>query len=234
MSCLCREIAGPNAKLSEVCIGNWWVFQNLDVPERQAIGEKALRKAYRVGDVVFRQGQSAELMFLIKAGRVKLSKITEDGMEMTLDIRQAGDFLGENMLNDQAEFPVSAVCLEDTLICGFTKGGFEDLVTKHPKIGLQVIKNLSARIDWLTSRVGSMSLSSLEQRLYQVLVQVAKEHGRKQGQSLILPMPFTHEDLSFLVGAHRVSITRAIKELKKNGRLLQEGKTLILPLLEVA
>lgn len=234
MSCLCRQIAGPHAKLSEICIGHWWVFENLGELELRALAEKALRKKYRAGEAVFRQGQSAELMFLIKGGRVKLSKFTEDGSEMTLDIRKSGDFLGENMLNDQAEFPVSAVCLEDTLICGFTKNGFEDLVTKHPKIGLQVIKNLSARIDWLTSRVGSMSLSNLEQRLYQVLVQVAKEHGQKQGHNLILPMPFTHEDLSFLVGAHRVSITRAMKELKSSGRLIQEGKTLILPLLEVA
>jgi CRP/FNR family transcriptional regulator, cyclic AMP receptor protein len=42
-------------------------------------------------------------------------------------------------------------------------------------------------------------------------------------------LPFTHEELSFLVGAHRVSITRAMKELKESGKVIQEGKRIILP-----
>ena len=42
--------------------------------------------------------------------------------------------------------------------------------------------------------------------------------------------PITHEDLSFLVGAHRVSITRAMKSLRESGKILREGRTLILPL----
>ncbi|MCF8107840.1 MAG: helix-turn-helix domain-containing protein [Desulfohalobiaceae bacterium] len=41
--------------------------------------------------------------------------------------------------------------------------------------------------------------------------------------------PLTHEDLGFLVGAHRVSITRAMKELKQSGRIVSQGKTMLLP-----
>ena len=40
--------------------------------------------------------------------------------------------------------------------------------------------------------------------------------------------PMTHEDLSFLVGAHRVSITRAMKALKSSGRITQQGKTMVI------
>jgi CRP/FNR family transcriptional regulator len=167
-------------------------------------------------------------MFLIKAGRVKLSKFTEDGDEITLDIRKAGDFLGESMLLEDTEYPLTAVCLEDTLICGFTKQDFEKLVLDYPSIGLQVIKNLSKRIDWLTSRVGSLSFSTLEDLLYNVLVQVAREHGSRSQKGYAIQFPLTHEELGFLVGAHRVSITRAMKALKKSGKIIKEGKTLIL------
>lgn len=84
---------------------------------------------------------------------------------------------------------------------------FEKLVLDHPSIGLQVIKNLSRRIDWLTSRVGSLSLTNLEDRLYSVLVNVAQEHGVKSPKGFVIQFPPTHEELGFLVGAHRVSIT---------------------------
>ena len=188
----------------------------------------ALRRIYQKGQEVFSQGKKADKMFLIKAGRVKLSKLSETGDEFTLDIRKGGDFLGENMLLEDTLYPLTAICLEDTLVCGFEKAGFEKLVLENPNIGLQVIKNLSKRIDWLTSRVGSLSLSNLEDRLYNVLVNVAKEHGIKGHKGYIIQFPLTHEELSFLVGAHRVSITRAMKALRESGKIIQEGRTLIL------
>ena len=123
------------------------------------------KKAISTGGSYFHAGAAPREMFLIKAGRVKLTKVTEDGEEMTLDIRRGGDFIGENMLNEEVDYPVTAVCVEDTLTCGFSKAKFEQLILERPTIGLQVIKNLSRRIDSLTSRIGDMSMTSLEERL---------------------------------------------------------------------
>ncbi len=229
MGCLCEGIIGKEIELSSYCIGNLWVFENLRHEELVAIAQRAMRKVHERGEFIFLQGDRADSMFLIKAGRVKLSKTTEDGAEITLDIRKAGDFLGENMLSEEIDYPVTARCMEKSLICGFTKDSFEKMVLDYPNIGLQVIRNLSARIASLTNRVGSMSLSNLEDRLHRVLVNVAREHGSRGSMGFSIQFPLTHEDLSFLVGAHRVSITRAMKNLKKSGKIIQQGKILTLP-----
>jgi len=220
MGCVCEELVGKDLALSPTCIGHLWIFENLLPEELDALSKAALRKKYERGRAIFSQGEPANQMFLIKAGRVKF----------TLDIRKAGDFLGENMLGEDMDYPVTAWCMEDTLFCGFSKEGFEKLVLECPNIGLQVIKNLSNRISWLTSRVGSMSVTNLEERLYGVLTNVAREHGTKSQKGFIIQFPLTHEDLSFLVGAHRVSITKAMKDLRESGRIIQEGRILILPL----
>ena len=123
MGCLCEEIAGKEIELSSNCIGNLWVFQNLRPEELAAIAQRAMRKVHERGDSIFIQGNKADAMFLIKAGRVKL-KVTEDGAEITLDIRKAGEFLGENMLSEEVDYPVTATCMEKTLTCGFTKASF--------------------------------------------------------------------------------------------------------------
>jgi CRP-like cAMP-binding protein len=229
MGCLCERL-GKGMEVHPACIGHVWVFENLSTADLVALTEAAIKKQYRRSGIIFSQGQRAAEMFLIKAGRVKLSKVTEDGEEMTLDIRRAGDFIGENMLNEEASYPVTAVCVEDTLTCGFTKKKFEQLVLDRPTIGLQVIKNLSKRIDSLTSRIGNMSMTNLEERLYKVLVNVAREHGVQSTVGMKILFPLTHEDLSFLVGAHRVSITRAIKALKESGKVIQDGRHLVVQL----
>lgn len=224
----CEKLTEELSLNKEACIKRLWLFQNLEPSDLEALGLHVSTERYSPGQLIFKQGDPANRMFIIKFGRIRLWKATDNGNEITLDIRQSGDVLGESMFNRDGIIPVNATCLERTATCGFTKDGFEQLVLSNPNIGLQVIKNLSLRIDWLTSRVGDMSYSNLEERLYRILVTVAQEHGRKSEQGIILPMPLTHEDLSFLVGAHRVSITRAMKELQNSGQVIREGKYLII------
>jgi CRP/FNR family transcriptional regulator len=234
MACRCEEIAGKDIALSPTCIGHLWIFQNLEPAEVEALSREALRKRSVRNQSLFLQGDPADEIFLIKGGRVKLSKVLEDGTELTLDIRKAGDFIGENMFSEDGEYPVSAWCLEDTLTCGFSRNQFEQLVLQHPKVGLQIIKNLSERINWLTRRVGSLAVTNIEDRLYRVLTSVAKEHGRIGPHGTVIQFPLTHEDLGFLTGAHRVSITRAMKALKEAGKIIQQDKRLVLPALKSA
>ena len=234
MACLCQQIAGDDIELSPICIGNLWIFEKLAPEDVQALAGKALRRKMKKGESVFMQGDAANEVFLIKGGRIKLTKVLENGTELMLDLRKSGDFVGENMFSEEGEYPVSAVCLEDTLTCGFTRTQFEELVLKHPTVGLQVIKTLSERISWLTTRVGNLAVTNIEDRLYRVLKNVAKEHGEESAKGVVIQFPLTHEDLGFLTGAHRVTISRAMKALKDAGKIILENKLLILPALGAA
>lgn len=227
MGCLCQEIAGKDIELSTICIGQLWMFNNLEPSDMAALAKEAQRKKMVKGQVLFMQSAPADEMFLIKGGRIKLVKVLEDGSELTLDIRKAGDFVGENAFLDQGEYPVSAICIEDTFTCGYSRSQFEQLVLKNPNIGLQIIRNLSERVSWLTTQVGNLAVTNIEERLYNVLCNVAKEHGIANTHGRVIQFPLTHEDLSFLIGAHRVSITRAMKNLKVAGKIILEGKKLI-------
>ncbi len=230
MGCACEQIAGEEMTFCSACIFDLWIFQNLNAEENKALTRSALMRKSLKGQTLFLQGDPADQMLLIKGGRVKLDKVLEDGTEIILDIRKAGDFVGENMLADEGRYPVSAHCLEDTLTCGFDRSRFEALILKNPNIGLQIIKNLSERISRLTSRMGSMAATNIADRLYRVLVNVAREHGKESARGLMIQFPLTHEDLSFLIGAHRVSITRAMKTLTHAGKIIPTGKRLTLPL----
>lgn len=229
MRCTCEEVAAGTVGLSPICFAHLWLFQNLPERDVKALTEAAWRKQYQPGELVFLEGDQARIMFIIKAGRVKLAKVGADGGEVLVDIRKAGDFLGETFLNEDAEYPLTAECVEASLLCGFTKARFERLVTDNPNIGLQVIRNMSDRISWLTSRASGTSATRLEQRLYAVLTDLAREHGTSTDRGLAIQFPLTHEELGFLVGAHRVSVTKALKALRQSGRVTQQGKHLVLP-----
>jgi CRP/FNR family transcriptional regulator len=58
---------------------------------------------------------------------------------------------------------------------------------------------------------------------------IAKEHGAQTQKGVRIPFLMTHEELSLLVGAHRVIVTRALNALKKSGKIMVEGKNLVFP-----
>ncbi len=169
MSCLCKKMRPEHSTWSDMCIGQLWLFDDLGQEEMKQVVQRARRRRYRTGQPIFRQGDAAEEISLIKAGRVRLGKLLEDGPELTLDI-----------------------------------------------------------IAHLTDRLGAMSQSHLEERLYRVLLNVARNHGERRREGYVIQFPLTHEDLGFLIGAHRVSITRVMKKLRDSGRVMQTGRTLIL------
>jgi CRP-like cAMP-binding protein len=74
----------------------------------------------------------------------------------------------------------------------------------------------------------------LEEKLYQVLISVAKQVGYpiKGGWSVNLHL--THEEIGFLAGIHRVSVTRALKKLRDKGKIFQERNTLFFPFVALA
>lgn len=230
MRCTCDELLGEKAGVAPVCLGDLWLFRDLSEPELAALMAAAWRRPFEKGTYVFIEGEPATLLFVIKSGRIKLIKTDEEGNEILVDIRKAGDFIGETFLVDEAPYPLTAECMEDSLLCGFTRERFEQLVRENPNIGLQIMRTMSERIAWLTTRVGSMASTHLEERLYAVLSTVAREHGRRRGDALVIEFPLTHEELSFLVGAHRVSVTRALKSLGDAGKVVREGGRLVLPI----
>ena len=110
-SCVRTELAGPGGVLHLRCFGQVWLFEGAPPEAWGAISKNLVRRNLAVGEELFRQGDPADSMYLIKMGSVKLWKITEDGRALTLDIRKAGDLLGESVLLEKGEYPVGATCL---------------------------------------------------------------------------------------------------------------------------
>lgn len=228
MKCICND-GGPTASLTTgKCIRDLWLFDSFSEEQLEKIKTIGIKRLVKAGDSVFIQGAPANELFLIKTGRIKLNKVHEDGSEVSLDFRKAGDVIGENMFSGEIEYPLSGWAMEDTVTCGFDMPSFNKLVLEHPDIGLSVIRSMSSKMSSMAGRLESMSENSLENRLHSVLSNVAKEHGTRMNDGVEIDFPLTHEDLGFLVGAHRVSITKAMKSLTDCGKIIRNGKKLTL------
>ena len=216
-------------EVSKFCFRNLWMFDGLQEENLKLIDSFCHCRQYPSGQAVFLQGDTAEKMFLIKAGRIKLSKILSNGREIILDFRKENDILGENMLSGEQNYPVSAWAVEKTMICDFSHQEFKKLITHHPEISFKIIQNMSIKIASLTDRIGHIGVNNIEDRLYKILKNIAEGSVQDDSDKLAIQFPLTHEELGFLIGAHRVSVTRAMKILTESGKIIRQDRSIIIP-----
>jgi len=226
MKCLCGGCTGKN--VSDKCFQDLWFFDDLTEEQFQALREIGLKREVKKGRFVFMQGDAVDEVFLIKAGRIRLGKVYPDGSELTLDFRKAGDVIGEHLFVGEAAYPFTAEAMEDTVTCGFNLHSFSDLVRERPEIGLNVIKSMSNKLAVMTDRLENAAGGSLEHRLFGILRNVAREHGQEVADGIEIPFPLTHEEIAFLVGAHRVSVTKVMQSLSQQSRIITNSKKITL------
>ncbi len=226
--CFCKDLTKRYDNSSTKCFCKLWCFDDFTEEQYTILQSIGKQRVFLKGEAVFTEGSSANEIFLIKNGRIKLSKCLEDGSEVILDFRKNGEMFGENIFADEQLYPVSAWAIEDTVTCGANKRDLEKIILQNPQIGLKMMANMSRKISDLSTRLENISIGNLQNRLFKTLLNIAQQQGVKNSNGYQIPFALTHEELSFLVNAHRVSVTKAVKALIQSGKIIKEGKSFII------
>ncbi len=101
---------------------------------------------FKAGDVLFREGETGEEMYVIQSGLVQvLKRVGTD--ERALATLGRGEFLGEMAILNNKPRSATAVVLEDARCLVIDARTLESMITKNPEIAMRLIKKLARRLD---------------------------------------------------------------------------------------
>lgn len=188
----------------------------------------AQRRYYQRGDTFFRQGDPCDAVYLIKEGSIKLVHVTEDGKEVILQVVGKGEVLGEASLFREEAHLATAIVIEDARVCVVTRQRMEDAIRKSPDLALQVITSLGNRLYEAWEQVTNLNTGNTREKIINLLVRLASEHGEKYERETIIRLYLTQQEIADFVGASRVMVAHALKELTTSGLLRKDGKHYVL------
>lgn len=128
-----------------------WCLKKLpllaDIPHDtlQQLADSVQLLDLRRRQVIYLPGDPGQAVYFLSAGRVKISKVTRDGKELTLDYRVAGDPFGELCLIEGGAREDMAEAMDTSLVIEVERGTFERLVQKEGLIGFRLVKILAQR-----------------------------------------------------------------------------------------
>jgi CRP/FNR family cyclic AMP-dependent transcriptional regulator len=194
------------------------LFSTLTDSEFSQLAHIFVMRAYRKGQIIFLEEETGNYMYLVLAGKVKVSKAGVGGKETILAIHRTGDFFGEMSLLDGKTAPATVSAMEDAKIISVSGSDFHKYLLHNEKVMLQIINVLCARLRqvWQTQ---SLSSSTADARIRMGIYQLAKRHGIRDAHGTIIDLKITHQELAEMVGTSRETVTRVLARLKDRGIL---------------
>jgi CRP/FNR family transcriptional regulator len=178
---------------------------------------------------VFDLGDSTRVVFLVKHGKVRISRLTADGKEVTVAILGAGDLFGEETLFDDAPRTTIATCLEETLLCTAKADDLFELLARNPALALNVAKVLSGRLGEASATLEDVAYARIPDRLMHLFIRLSGEHGVPTEQGTRIDVRLTHAEIASLIGSTRETVSLELTSLVKAGRLIQDGRRYVIP-----
>ncbi|WP_083936326.1 Crp/Fnr family transcriptional regulator [Nocardiopsis ganjiahuensis] len=197
-------------------------YEGLTESSLKGFMELSTNRRYSQGQMLYREGDMGGFVVLILSGAVALTSRTATGAETLLDIRSAGDLVGEREVLDginqktfsrtgtssprssqaRALSPVSA---------RFIRGkDFSELVRDHSEIWQLVTRDLQVRLTDAEKRLSQAAGENANQRLARALLEMPTRRGQRINDQRH-EIPLSQDELASWIGSSRGTVERILR-----------------------
>lgn len=212
--------SGPDARRTKVALlRSLPLFADLPPGELNRIADTSSTRDYRRRQVIYFPGDQANALYVVNQGRVKISRLSEDGKEATLFLAGPGEPFGEECLLGTATRETIADVLEPAHVLWIPREALVSVLHSHPAFALAVAILMSGRRRMAECRLEEMIFRTVRGRLAALLARLARSHGRPTDGGILLDLSLAHQDLAGQIGSTRETTTLTLNKFKRGGLL---------------
>lgn len=184
------------------------LFRDLTPAEMEEIDRATVMQTCRAGRVFYTPGETGEVLFILKKGRVQLYRMSPEGRKLVITRLEPVCFFGEMSCIGQGMYNTFAEATEDSLICTMSRHDVERLLLAKPKVAVRILEAIGQRLVSAEQQLEEMAFKGLIPRIATLLLRAAEGDDVKG---------LSHQDLADQLGVYRETVTNALNELKTAG-----------------
>lgn len=204
------------------------VLEPLSEEDLEELARRSPDTRLEPGEVFFTPDEDLERLFVLKEGRVQVYKMSPEGQEITLSVVRGGAVFGEMALTSQRLRDAYARAMEPSIVVALRREDLEALVRRNAEVGLRLIRSLSERLRRCETRLEDVAFKEVPARLASQILELVEREGVASGEGYLIPTHYTHDQLASMIGANRVSVSRAFSELREMGAIERKGRLILI------
>ena len=182
----------------------------------------------RRGQTIFQRGDNGSSLMAVLRGRIRISSVSGDGKEVTLNVINPGEIFGEIALLDGEPRSADATAIEDTLLLVVERRHFLPFLRQNEDLFPRLLAVLCSRLRRTSTALEEIALFDLPVRLARVLLKLADDYGRPNSAGTRIDLKLSQRELSNLVASSRESVNKQLRAWRENGTLDLEAGFIVL------
>ncbi|MFC1527314.1 Crp/Fnr family transcriptional regulator [Candidatus Neomarinimicrobiota bacterium] len=195
---------------------NFNLIQGMDESSMEMMDQKSKMKKSSKREVIYFPEEPSNNIYLLKEGKVKISRVSEDGKKMTLQLIGPGEIFGESAILGQDKRENIAEVVEDAVICSINRTMFQEMLANNPKMNLSINKFIGLKIRKIQAHVEDLVFKDAQERVVAFLKRYAKTFGKKMIDGWIVRPFLTHQEIADLTATSRQTVNSILNDLVTN------------------
>ena len=193
------------------------LFQAMKPGELDEILKLASEKRWPRGATIFQKGDEGSSMMAVLRGRVRVSAVSADGRELTLNVISPGEIFGEIALLDGKPRSADATAIEETTLLILERRQFLPFLRQNDDLYLRLLAVLCDRLRRTSLALEGIALFDVPARLARLLLKLAEDYGRTSATGTRIDIKLSQRDLSTLVASSRESVNKLLRVWREDG-----------------
>jgi CRP/FNR family transcriptional regulator len=204
------------------------LFAGLDPEASEALVATMKAIDFARGDALFHEGEPGDRLYVVREGKIKLGRRSNDGRENLLAVLGPGEMFGELSLFDPGPRTMTATAIAETQLLGLGNDSLTGLLSGRPEVSKALLAALAQRLRRTNAHLADLVFTDVPGRVAKALLELSERFGRPVEGGIMVSHDLTQEELAQLVGASRETVNKALADFATRGWLRLEARAVLL------
>ena len=204
------------------------LFAELDDVSAEALEKAMGTLRLSKGEILFREGETEDRLYVVVAGKIKLGRSGSAGRENLLAVLGPGQMFGELSVFDPGPRSTTATAVTAVEVRTLEHDELMRWIEGHPEVARSLLGQLAARLRRANDVVADLVFSDVPGRVAKQLLELARRFGDRKDDGVHVHHDLTQEELAQLVGASRETVNKALADFAARGWIRLEPRSVTL------
>lgn len=204
------------------------VFSTLNPSELKEITPYIQPMSFKKKDVIFSEGDPSEWFYIVTEGKIKITKLSQEGKELILEIIPPLDFFGGLAVIRGFPYPANAIAMDDAQLLRISRSNILRILDRFPSLMYCMAMQLGDRMKESHEALKNIALERVESRIASLLLKLSDKTGKKTGDGLLIDIKLTKQDIAEMVGTTVETSIRTMSKLRKLSIITEKDSRIII------
>ncbi|MBI4683626.1 MAG: Crp/Fnr family transcriptional regulator [Nitrospirae bacterium] len=204
------------------------IFNTLSASDLDEIKPYLITTRFKKKELIFSEGDPSDWLYIVINGKVKITKLAQNGKEIILEIISPMDFFGGVAVMRGFPYPANAVAMEDAEVSKISKSNLMRILDRFPNLMYCMAMNIGDRIKGSHEALKNIAVEKVESRIASLLIKLADKTGIESDSTVTIDMKLTKQDIAEMVGTTVETSIRTMSKFKKLGLVSEKSRKIII------